>query len=68
MIEDINDRLILSPDKSDIGNLILNRKPNYFSYEDWNKINKYEVSNGQPVGRPRIKLYEISKMLELVRT
>jgi len=68
MIEDINDRLILSPDKSDIGNLILNRKPNYFSYEDWNKINDYEVSNGRPVGRPRIKLYEISKMLELVRS
>ncbi|MGH7885969.1 MAG: FAD-dependent oxidoreductase [Thermodesulfobacteriota bacterium] len=67
MVEDINNGLTLNPQKNDITNLIINRKPNYFSYEDWHKINNFEISKGESTGRPRVKLYEINKMLELVK-
>lgn len=67
MIEDISNGLTLNPRKDDIAILISSRKPNYFSFEDWSKIDQFEISKGASAGRPRIKLYEISQMLELVR-
>lgn len=68
MIEDISNGKILYPEADDISDLISARKPNYFSYEDWNKINEFELLKGRTAGRPRIKLYEIDKMLEVVNS
>lgn len=67
MIEDLENGFILHPKLHEIDNILLKRKPDYFSYADWNKINSHELSEGEITGRPRIKVYEIDKMLELVK-
>lgn len=36
--------------------LIRAHKPAYVSYAGWKTINSYEVAQGQPQGRPRVKL------------
>ncbi len=43
---------------------IRERQPMYFSFEDWQLLNEFEIGQGQANGRPRIKLTRIQDMLE----
>ena len=43
--------------------LVRERKPNYFSYADWNKLNELEVANAEGTERPRVKFTSIEEML-----
>lgn len=70
IIEDISRGKLLSPEAprpSQISELIKERQPQYFSYEDWLKLNELEISKGAEQGRPRIKYTNIADMLEAVK-
>ena len=43
--------------------LIRQRQPNYFSYQDWLRLDEIEVARGQEVGRPRVKFTRVEDML-----
>lgn len=48
--------------------LIRAQKPSYVSYAGWKKINSYEVAQGQPQGRPRVKLTTVAEMLDVTQS
>lgn len=37
------------------------------SFEEWNKINEHEISVGNELNKPREKLTEIAKMLQIAK-
>jgi ferredoxin--NADP+ reductase len=39
------------------------RQPEYFSYDDWLRLDQLEVERGQALGRPRLKFTRVSEML-----
>ena len=45
-------------------NLVRERQPEFFSYDDWLNLNEVEVSKGKEVGAPRVKFTRIEEMLE----
>ena len=53
------------PDK--ILELVAKRQPNYFSYEDWLRLNELEISRGEKVGRPRLKYTSVEDMINAVK-
>lgn len=66
MMEDLAAGAILNPSRPgpDAAEaLIKERQPNYFSYDDWLRLNKLEVARGQAVGRPRVKYIRVEEML-----
>lgn len=70
IIEDIVAGRLLSPEASDpehVSNLINERQPQHFSYEDWLKLNELEILKGEEQGRPRIKFTNIDDMLDAVK-
>ncbi len=70
IIEDIVSGKLLSPENTHpqlIADLIGERQPNYFSYEDWLRLNELEISKGAEQGRPRIKYTRIEDMLNAVK-
>ena len=40
------------------------RKPTYFSYADWQRLDEIEVKRGEEQGRPRVKFTDVHEMLE----
>ncbi len=52
-----------SPDASAVEKLLADRKPNYFSYADWQHLNDLETAAGEAQGRPRVKFTSIEEML-----
>jgi ferredoxin--NADP+ reductase len=67
MIEDLTEGAILDPDEPDSGALerfIHERQPEYFSYQDWLRLNKLEVERGEAEGRPRLKFTRVAEMIE----
>jgi len=70
IMDDILSDKLPSPESLDtdsILKLICERQPDYFSYEDWLKLNELEVSKGQEQGRPRIKYTSIEEMLDAIK-
>jgi ferredoxin--NADP+ reductase len=68
--EDIISGDLLSPENPDpdkILELISERQPNYFSYEDWLRLNEFELEKGKQQGRPRVKYTSIEEMLDAVK-
>jgi len=68
MLTDLQEGHILHPSASDgsaIERLVRERKPDYFNFEDWTRLNQYEISMGVTEGRPRVKLTTIEEMLEV---
>jgi ferredoxin--NADP+ reductase len=66
MMEDVANDSILSPAQSEaaeVEKLVRERQPNYFSYEDWLKLDEIEVAKGQELGRPRLKFTRVEDML-----
>ncbi len=43
--------------------LVRERKPNYFSYADWKKLDELEVAKAEGTERPRVKFTSIEEML-----
>lgn len=67
MIEDLNEGAILDPDEPDSGALerfIHERQPDFFSYQDWLRLNELEVERGEAEGRPRLKFTRVAEMIE----
>jgi ferredoxin--NADP+ reductase len=70
IIEDIESGHLLSPEASnpsDISDLINERQPQHFSYEDWLRLNELEILKGEEQGRPRVKYTSIEDMLKAVK-
>jgi ferredoxin--NADP+ reductase len=57
--------LPLAPGSGDVERFIKNRQPQYFSYEDWRRVDASEISRGQALGRPRLKFTRIDDMIML---
>ena len=70
IVEDIVSGHLLSPQASEpehISDLINERQPQHFSYEDWLKLNELEILKGEEQGRPRVKYTSIDDMLDAVK-
>jgi ferredoxin--NADP+ reductase len=52
------------PEPDAIERLLEERKPDYFSYADWQKLDDLETAAGEAQGRPRVKFVSIEEMLE----
>ncbi len=68
--EDIEAGNLLSPETPHpdrILELIRERQPDHFTYEDWLRLNELEISKGQKEGRPRVKYTSIEEMLDAIR-
>jgi ferredoxin--NADP+ reductase len=70
MLEDLASEKVNIPSKVDPAmtlDLIKKRQPNYFSFEDWLRLDALEISNGQKAGRPRVKFTSIEEMVEAIK-
>jgi ferredoxin--NADP+ reductase len=52
------------PEPEAIEKLLEARKPDYFSYADWQALDELETAAGETQGRPRVKFVSIEEMLE----
>jgi len=70
MLEDLEKGAILTPTHpgaAAIEKLVRQRQPNFFSYQDWLRLDKIEVARGKETGRPRVKFTKIEEMLAALR-
>ena len=70
MLEDLASEKVNFPKKIEpemIVDLIQKRQPEYFSYEDWLRLDALEISRGQEAGRPRVKFTSIEEMVEAIK-
>src|SRR5207253_4868794 len=66
MFEDLAQGVVLQPSHPTPGAaeaLVRQRKPTFFSYADWLRLNEIEVSRGRAQGRPRVKFASVEAML-----
>jgi ferredoxin--NADP+ reductase len=66
MLRDLAQGLTLNPAYpavAAIEELVRQRQPNFFSYQDWLRLDEIEVARGQAAGRPRIKFTCVQDML-----
>ncbi|HHJ06347.1 MAG TPA: NADP oxidoreductase [Anaerolineae bacterium] len=66
MLEDLSKGIYLNPThpKPEAAEaLIRQRQPNFFSYEDWLKLDEIERARGKAQGRPRVKFTSVKEML-----
>ena len=65
LLEDLAAGRVLTPARPDsaaIEELVRQRKPDYFSYADWRRLDALEVARGKAVGRPRLKFTSVDEM------
>ena len=70
ILEDIESGSLISPETphpESVQDLIHKRQPDYFTYEDWLRLNELEISRGEKLGRPRLKYTSIEEMLDAIR-
>ncbi|UCG86538.1 MAG: FAD-dependent oxidoreductase [Gemmatimonadota bacterium] len=66
MLEDVADGRLLQPrhpDPESVAELVVQRQPEFFSYDDWKRLDELEVARGRSEGRPRVKFTSIAEML-----
>jgi ferredoxin--NADP+ reductase len=66
MLRDLERGIILDPaypDPAAIEQLVRQRQPNYFSYQDWLRLDEIELARGKEAGRPRVKFTCVQDML-----
>ena len=51
----------------DLLDLLKEKKSQFVSFEDWKKLDKFEVELGQQNGKSRHKICEVQEMLDLIR-
>ncbi|MFN2106623.1 MAG: FAD-dependent oxidoreductase [Candidatus Promineifilaceae bacterium] len=69
MLEDLEAGRVLHPEHpgiADAQKMIAERQPDYFSFEDWEKLDALEVKHGEETGRPRVKYYRVKDMMEAI--
>jgi ferredoxin/flavodoxin---NADP+ reductase len=54
-------------DLKKIENLLKARGIAYINYADWQKLDAFELKHGKAQGRPRVKVWQISEMMEIMR-
>jgi ferredoxin--NADP+ reductase len=67
MLEDLSAGEVLDPElpeSTTVEALVGERKPDWVSYEDWQRLDELEVKRGEDVGRPRVKFTKIHEMLK----
>lgn len=52
----------------DLLDLLREKKSQFVSFEDWKKLDKFEVELGQQNGKSRHKICEVPEMLDLIRS
>jgi len=52
----------------DLLDLLKEKKSQFVSFEDWKKLDKFEVELGQQNGKSRHKICEVQEMLDLIRS
>jgi ferredoxin--NADP+ reductase len=65
MLEDFSTGSILQPPNADAASaahFIGQRKPDYFSYADWKRLDALEQEKGKACGRPRVKFTSVEEM------
>lgn len=66
MVEDaLNGRTLLpeTPQAEAAEQLVRERQPHAFTFDDWRRLDEYETQRGKPLGRPRVKLVRIADMI-----
>jgi ferredoxin--NADP+ reductase len=66
MFEDLVRGAVLQPSQPSAAAaeaLVRQRKPTFFSWADWLRLNEIEVSRGRAQGRPRVKFVRVEEML-----
>lgn len=66
MLDDLEAGLLLAPaepSREAAEALVAARKPTYFSYADWQRLDEIEVKRGEEQGRPRVKFTDVDEML-----
>ena len=48
---------------SAVADLVAERQPDFFTYDDWLKLNEIEVAKGEESGRPRVKFTNVDEMI-----
>lgn len=67
MLADAQDGQVLDPEQPGAAAaeaMVRERQPEYFTYDDWLKLDQLEVERGQALGRPRLKFTRVAEMLE----
>ncbi len=65
MLTDLADGRILQPANPTVDAAIAfvtEKKPDYFTYADWQKLDALELENGKKAGRPRVKFTNVEEM------
>ena len=66
MLRDLEKGITLKPTQPEVAaiqKLVRQRQPNFFSYQDWLRLDEIEVARGQEAGRPRVKFTCVQDML-----
>jgi len=69
MLADVAAGQIMRPDHPEAeaaAAMIAEKQPDYFSYDDWLKLNELEIAKGKAQGRPRVKFTSVPEMLAAV--
>lgn len=70
MMEDLKKGKTFHPSDtsaSSVEKLIRERKPNYVSWKDWERLDEIEVKKGKEEGRPRVKFTTVEEMQKALR-
>jgi ferredoxin--NADP+ reductase len=66
MLDDLSRGAVLHPscpDAASIEKFVRERQPQFFTFDDWLKLDKLELANGAQQGRPRVKFTSVKDML-----
>ena len=70
MVEDAQNEAVFDVTQADpeaIEQLIAQRQSDYFTYDDWKRVDAQETAQGEAAGRPRVKFTSLDEMLEALR-
>lgn len=65
MMEDLEKGFVLEPDAPGVEEaraMVAKRKPDYFSFEDWKRLDALETARAEGTERPRVKFTSIEEM------
>jgi ferredoxin--NADP+ reductase len=69
LLEDAKKGQLLQPEQPErdaVVELIETRQPDWFSYEDWLRLDEAEVARGEAQDRPRVKFTSVEAMVEAI--
>lgn len=69
LLEDAKKGQLLQPEQPErdaVVELIETRQPDWFSYEDWLRLDEAEVARGEAQDRPRVKFTSVEEMVEAI--